>query len=74
MGSNENMMFTRHSCNKYFLRKVSLSLEDKLEGRSQRIDTVGFTEDKPIMGWIAEVDFPVLLFRQVFKNKSDSSR
>ena len=45
-----------------------------LEGRSQRIDTVGFTEDKPIMGWIAEVDFPVLLFRQVFKNKSDSSR
>ena len=53
-------------------RKVSLSLEDKQQGRSQRIDTVDFTEDKPIKGWIAGVDFPVLLFRQVFKNKDDS--
>ena len=53
-------------------RKVSLSLEDKQQDRSQRIDTVDFTEDKPIKGWIAGVESPVFLFRQVFKNKDDS--
>ncbi|USE37520.1 transposase [Endozoicomonas sp. SCSIO W0465] len=47
--SNDNMMFIRHDCNKHFLmamksnRKVSLSLDDKLQGRSQRIDTVDFS-------------------------------
>ena len=53
-------------------RKASLSLEDRQQGRSQRIDTVNSTEDKPIKGWIAGGDFPVLLFRQIFKNKDDS--
>ena len=77
--SNENMMFVRHDCDRHFLmamksnRKVSLSLEDKLQGRSQRIDTVDFSEGKPVKGWIAGVDFPVLLFRQVFKNKDGST-
>lgn len=74
MGPNENMMFTRHSCNKHFLRKVLLGLEDKLEGCSRCIDTVGFIEDKPITVWMAGGDFSVLLFRQVFKNKDDSGR
>ena len=77
--STENMMFIRHACNKHFLmamksnRKVSLSEEDKQQGRSQRIDTVDFTEGKPVKGWIAGLDFPVLLFRQVFKNKDGST-
>ena len=53
-------------------RKVSLSEEDKKQGRSQRIDTVDFSEEKPIKGWIAGVDFPVLLFRQIFTNKDGS--
>ena len=77
--SNDNMMFIRHDCNKHFLmamksnRKISLSLEDKLQGLSRRIDTVDFSEDSPVKGWIAGIDFPVLLFRQVFKNKDDST-
>ena len=60
-------MFIRHGCNKHFLiamksnRKVSLSLEDRQQGRSQRIDTVDFTEDKPIKGWIAGGRFPCLV-------------
>lgn len=76
--SNDNMMYIRHECDKHFVmacksnRKVSLSEEDKSQGRSQRIDTVDFSEEKPIKGWIAGVDFPVLLFRQVFKNKDGS--
>ena len=72
-------MFIRHKCDRHFLmamksnRKVSLSLEDRQQGRSQRVDTVDFTEGKPVVGWIAGVDFPVLLFRQVFKNKDGST-
>ena len=46
-------------------RKVLLAGEDKKQGRSQRMNTVDFSEEKPIKGWIAGVDFPVLLFRQV---------
>ena len=76
--SNDNMMYIRHECDKHFVmasktnRKVSLSEEDKRQGRSQRIDTVDFSEEKPVKGWIAGVDFPVLLFRQVFTNKDGS--
>lgn len=53
-------------------RKVSLSEEDKKQGRSQRIDIVDFSEEKPIKGWVAGVNFPILLFRQVFTNKDGS--
>lgn len=77
--SNENMMFIRHQCNKHFVmackanRNISLNEEDKREGRSQRIDTVDFPKDEPVKGWLAGVDFPVLLFRQIFKNKDGST-
>ncbi len=49
--------------------QVSLSLEDKKQGCSQRVDTVDFTEGKPVKGWIAGIDFSVLLFRQIVKNR-----
>ncbi len=45
--SNENMMYIRHEFDRHFVmasksnRKVSLSEEDKKQGRSQPIDTVG---------------------------------
>ena len=76
--SNENMMYIRHECDRHFImagksnRKVSLSEEDKKQGRSQRIDSVNFTEEKPIKVWLSGVDFPVLIDRQVFTNKDDS--
>ena len=76
--SNENMMYIRHDCNKHFVmasksnRKVSLSEEDKKKGRSQRIDSVNFSEEKPIKAWFSGVDFPVLIYRQVFTNKDGS--
>ena len=77
--SKENMNYVHQDCKKHFLmamksnRLVSLSLEDKKQGKSQRIDTVNFTKDQPVTGWIAGVNFPVLLFRQVFKNKDGST-
>ena len=76
--SNENMMYIRHECDRHFImagksnRKVSLSEEDKKQGRSQRIDSVNFTEEKPIKAWLSCVDFPVLIDRQVFTNKDGS--
>ena len=54
-------------------RKVSLSQEDTFQGYSQCIYTVDFSEDKPVQGWLRGVDFPVLLYRQVFKNKDGST-
>ena len=36
------------------------------------MDTVDFSEEKPIKGWIAGVDFLVMLLRQVLKNKDGS--
>lgn len=77
--SKDNMKFVRHNCKKHFImatksnRLVFLSEEDKQHGRSQSIDTVNFPEEKPVKVWITGVDFPVLLFRQVFKNKDDST-
>ena len=54
-------------------RKVLLSQEDTFQGCSQRVDTFDFSEDKPVQGWLTGVDFPVLLYRQVFKNKDEST-
>ena len=76
--SNENMMYIRHECDRHFVmasksnRKVSLSEKDKKQGRSQRIDSVDFTEEKPIKAWLSGVNFPVLIYRQVFTNKDGS--
>jgi hypothetical protein len=76
--SKENMNHIRKKCNKHFImalksnRQISLSEEDKKQGRTQRIDSLDFSEEKPIKGWLSGVSFPVLLFRQVFKNKDDS--
>lgn len=73
------MMFIRRQYDKHLLmamkpnRKVSLSLEDKRQGRLQRIDTVNITENKLVNDWIAGVDFPLLLFRKVFKNKDGNA-
>ncbi len=53
-------------------RKVSLSEEDKKQCCSEHIDTVDFSEEKPVNGWIAGVDFPVLLFQQAFTSKDGS--
>ena len=77
--SNDNMNYIKLDCQKDFIlaaksnRLVFLSEEEKAKGRSQRIDSVDFPEDAPVKAWIAGVAFPVLLFRQVFKNKDEST-
>ena len=53
--------------NKHFImalksnRTVALREEDKKQGHFTRIDELSLSEQKPILGWIKGVDFPVLL-------------
>jgi len=72
-----NMKFIHEKMKKHFVlalksnRLVALSKEDKLQGRFQRIDTLDWSES-PILGWVKGMDIPILLHRQIFKNKDGS--
>jgi len=76
--SSENMMFIRHDLKKDFVmpiktnRKIAMSYDDKRHGRYVRADTVVFRTDTPIKIFLEEVDFPLLLVRQIFANKDGS--
>lgn len=76
--SKENMTFIRHDLDKHFImaiksnRTLAVSEKDKKQGRFTRIDSLNWSEHKPIKGWLKGLDFPVLLHRQVFKNKDGS--
>ena len=77
--AKENLQFIRNSLDKHFVvaiksnRTVALSYEDKRDGRFARIDAQNLTEDTPVQAWIKGLDFPVLLIRQVFTNKDEST-
>ncbi len=76
--SAENMKFIHHELEKYFMlalksnRLVALSLADKQKGRYVRIDSLAWTK-KPVRGWVKGLEFPVLLHRQIFTNKDEST-
>ena len=71
------MRFTDFECSPERLstKACGAPLDSHLPASSRTlgIDTVDFSEDSPVKGWIAGIDFLVLLFRQVFKNKDDST-
>ena len=75
--SISNMKFINDEMKKYFLlalksnRLIALSKEDKLQGRFQRIDSLDWS-DSPICGWVKGMDMPIILHRQIFKNKDGS--
>ena len=48
-------------------------MKNKRDGRFARIDAENLTEDTPVQAWIKGLDFPVLLIRQVFTNKDEST-
>ena len=76
--SSENMKFIHEQLKKYFIlalksnRHVALSLADKQQGRYVRIDTLKWSEN-PVQAWVKGLEFPVLLHRQVFTNKDEST-
>ena len=77
--SKENMEFIRDELKKHFImalksnRTATLSYEAKLKGEFKRIDTLCLPEGQPVRVWLRGLDFPVLLYRQVFKNKDGSA-
>jgi hypothetical protein len=54
-------------------RLVALSLDDKKQGRYVRIDSLDFTHQKVVSGWLKGYSQEVLLTRQVFTNKDGST-
>ncbi|MBL4764704.1 MAG: hypothetical protein JKX67_05425 [Colwellia sp.] len=72
-----NMKFIHDKMKKHFLlalksnRLIALSKEDKLQGRFVRIDSLDWS-DSLICGWVKGMDLPIILHRQIFKNKDDS--
>ena len=77
--SKENMRFIRQELEKDFImalksnRTIALSEEDKQQGRFSRVDKLSWSEQKPVRGWLKGLDFPVLIYRQVFTNKDGST-
>ena len=77
--AQNNLSFIRHTLHKHFWvalksnRTVALSQKAKAQGRFQRIDTLAWSDHTPIQAWIKGLHDPVLLYRQVFTNKDDST-
>jgi len=53
-------------------RLFATSLENKLQGKFERVDKIDKADEKPILGYIKGYEKPVLLYRQIFKNKDGS--
>ena len=76
--SAENMLYVKHHIKANFVmaikgnRKVALSLEDKLKGKYVKIEALELEPCSVREVWFKQVDFPVLLTRQVFKNEDQS--
>lgn len=77
--SKENMIFIKKMVKKDFIcavkknRLIALSKEDVQAKHFIRIEDLNWTEDAPILAWLKDVPFPVLLARQTFENKDGSS-
>jgi len=76
--SADNMMFVKHELERDFVmplktnRKVALSLEDKKQGRYERVDTLVIEPDTVLTIYLEGVDFPLHLVKQVFTNGDGS--
>lgn len=77
--SAENMRFVKLDLGKEFImalkanRKVARSVEDKQNGRYQRLDQLNSPEDTLTTIYLEQVPFPLHLLRQVFTNEDGST-
>jgi hypothetical protein len=77
--SADNMKYIHHQLDKRFVfplkanRKVALCLEDKLQGRYLTVSRLDLSAGTTREVWLEEVDFPVLLAKQVFTNEDGST-
>lgn len=76
--SAQNMNFIYLTLKKEFImplkanRKVALSLEEKQHGQYVRVSNLSITEGTTQNIWLEDVDFPLLLAKQVFTNEDGS--
>ncbi len=76
--SAENMRFIQKK-KKYFIfdmktnRMAALSEKDRNAGHWTRIDELDIPDNTPVKVWLKDLEFPVLLNKQVFTNKNQSA-
>jgi len=76
--SAENMRFVKQTLNCNFVmalksnRKVALSEADKQQEKYIGIGSLKL-EQQPLEIWLKELEFPLLLIKQVFKNEDDTA-
>jgi len=75
--SVDNMHFIQKK-KKFFIfdmktnRMVALSQNDRDAGHWTRIDTLEVPDNTPVKVWLKDLEFPLLLTKQVFTNKNQS--
>ena len=76
--SSENMRYIKRDLEKEFImpikanRKVALSLEDKKQGTYEQVASVELEPGTVQEVYVEQVEFPLLLVKQVFKNEDGS--
>lgn len=77
-GSAENMRFIKKK-KKFFIfdmksnRNAVLNENDRNKGQWKRIDELDILDNTPVKVWLKDLEFPVLLTKQVFTNKDQST-
>lgn len=72
--SAENMRFIEKKKKKFIFelknnRKIALGVKERNAGAFERVDQAAIPEVEPVRVWIKDLEFSVLIFKQVFKNK-----
>lgn len=76
-GSSENMRFIKAK-KKFFIfdmkfnRQVALNQEHRNKSQWTSLAEVDIPENKPTQVWLKDLEFPVLIIKQVFKNKDNN--
>ena len=76
--ASDNMIFIKKKLKKDFVmamksnRQVAVSQKNKLNGCYMSIESLPFKEEEPLKVYLKELDFPVLLIKQIFTNKDAS--
>lgn len=76
--SADNMRFIDRK-KKFFIfdmktnRNACLSEKDRNAGNWTRIDQLNIADDTPVQVWLKDLEIPVLLIKQTFKNKGQST-
>ena len=76
--SAANMRFIKKK-KKFFIfdmktnRQTALSEKDRNAGHWTRIDTIDIPDNTPTKVWLKDLEFPIYVTKQVFKNKNQST-